>query len=110
MTHRIENGKFIPDSATVLVAGANPDIQVPFRELRLENGEKLLLPTQQGRSDAASLPHVSEPFAPYVSAGNARRVKRTILERARAGEVTAHMEYAAIRESFGYDRDRSRMG
>ena len=109
MTHRIENGKFIPDSATVLVSGASPDIQVPFRELRLENGEKLLLPTQQGRSDAASLPHVSEPFAPYVSAGDARRVKRTILERARAGEVTAHMEYAAIRESFGYDRDRSRM-
>ncbi len=109
MTHKTENNIFKPDRATVLVAGSSPQIQVPFERLQLDNGESILLSTVQGRAAGRQLPHVSGPFAPYVNAGGARRVKKTLLERARAGEVTGHMQYAAIRESYGYSEDHSRM-
>ena len=105
MAHTIENHRFTPDIETVFEEGSSPAVRVPFRQINLENGERIRVSTCEGRSAEKTLPAVSEPYAPYVSVKDARRVTRTILERAKAGEVTPHMEYAAIRESFRYSAE-----
>lgn len=106
MAHLTTNKIFTPDIERISIQGSSPLIKVPFNKINLSNGDSVLVSTVEGPDvNAKTLPKVSETYAPYVIDGDARKVKKTILERAKAGEITPHMEYVAIRESYKSDGD-----
>lgn len=106
MAHLTTNKIFTPDIERISIQGSSPLINVPFNKINLSNGDSVLVSTVEGPDvNAKTLPKVSETYAPYVIEGDARKVKKTILERAKAGEITPHMEYVAIRESYKSDGD-----
>ena len=101
MSHQIENFKFKPDIKRVTIKGSSDDINVPFNKITLSNGEELLVSTVEGPDvENNKLPEVTTSYAPYVIASDVRKTKKTLLERAKDGEITKHMEYVAIRESY----------
>lgn len=107
MAHKTDNQIFTPDIERIHIEGQSSDIKVPFNRINLSNSESVLVSTVEGSdTNAKVLPKISESFAPYVIDGDARKVRKTILDRAKAGECTPHMEYVAIRESFSSDPDK----
>lgn len=81
----------------ILLSGSTPDVQVPFKELTLSNGEQILLSTVAGREpDAKTAPAIR---APWINSRVGDKHK-TQLDYAKAGIVTKEMEYAAVRESY----------
>lgn len=101
MSHQKENYIFTPNIEKIAIEGSSSDIKVPFNKINLDNGQHVLVSTVEGPDvNAITLPEVTESYAPYVITDNARKVKKTILEKAKSGEYTKHMEYVAIRESY----------
>lgn len=86
-----------PVQKQIFLTGSSPDIKVPFKELTLTNGEKLLLSTVEGANpNAKEQPKLR---APWINARVGDKHK-TQLDYAKAGIVTKEMEYAALRESM----------
>ena len=87
----------------IYIEGSSSDIAVPFNEVTLSNGEKILLSTVEGPDvNADRLPSLKAPWVKSSADGDALKVRKTQLDRAKAGEVTKAMEFAAIRESYQY--------
>ncbi|MGN0908055.1 MAG: phosphomethylpyrimidine synthase ThiC, partial [Succinivibrio sp.] len=87
---------YSPDIRKVRIPTSRPGISVPFKELRLSNGERILVQDTSGPMTGKPLPRSRESWG---SSRGGRCVK-TQLEFAREGHVTAEMEYAAVRESM----------
>lgn len=86
-----------PVQKQIFLTGSSPDIKVPFKELTLTNGEKLLLSTVEGANpNAKEQPKLR---APWINARVGDKHK-TQLDYAKDGIVTKEMEYAALRESM----------
>lgn len=106
MSHKIENKQFTPDIQVVKIKGSSDDVAVPFNQINLSNQESILVSRVEGETSTTKiLPKTSLTYAPYVVNAGVNKVKKTILERAKAGEITKHMEYVAIRESYKYGED-----
>lgn len=105
MSHKISNKQFTPDIEITTIKGSSEDVVVPFNKINLSNQTSLLVSRVQGTSEGNNLPKSFSNYAPFVQTGNAKKVKKTILDRAKDGEITKHMEYVAIRESFSYGDD-----
>lgn len=86
-----------PVQKQIFLTGSSPDIKVPFKELTLTNGEKLLLSTVEGANPKAK--EQPKLRAPWINARVGDKHK-TQLDYAKDGIVTKEMEYAALRESM----------
>ena len=76
-------------------------LKVPFKELTLSNGEKILLSDVEGQPrNFPNQPKIASNFVPSYADGDCRKVKKTQLDYAKEGVITPNMEFAAIRESF----------
>jgi len=103
MPHQIINKTFTPDIQTHTIQGSTPDVQVSFNKINLSNGTNVLVSRVQGPDvEGHELPKIAKDYAPYVITDNVKKVKKTLLQRAKDGEITKHMEYVAIRESMKY--------
>ena len=104
----------------IYVPGARPDVQVPFTEVTLSDGEPPVRLYDSGATaaDADDLPPLragwiaerGDTVPVGASGARGRAVLRaapgrrpTQLEAARRGEVTAEMEFAAVREDVPAD-------
>lgn len=87
-----------PDIRKVFVKStSDPKIEVPFSELNLTNGEKILTYTVEGATPGLKkMPDLRKSWIEKRTQG---KVKKTILDKAKEGVITEEMEYAAIRES-----------
>ncbi|MCR5536601.1 MAG: phosphomethylpyrimidine synthase ThiC [Succinivibrio sp.] len=74
-------------------------LQVPFDELTLSNGTKLLIYTTEGPK-TSPLPRRALEWSEHYQDGDACKVRRTQLDYAKAGIITRQMEYVAQRESY----------
>lgn len=93
-----------PDIRRVFVEGSRKDIQVPFNELNLSNGEKILSYTVEGSAPGAMrAPETRRPWIEKRLKAHGRH--KTQLDLAKEGVVTEEMEFAAIRESGKYGQD-----
>ncbi len=76
-------------------------LNVPFKELTLSNGEKILLQTVEGSPENfPNQPKITSGWTESYQDGDARKVKKTQLDYAKEGVITPQMEYVAVRESF----------
>ncbi|MGN0902167.1 MAG: phosphomethylpyrimidine synthase ThiC, partial [Succinivibrio sp.] len=107
MPHQIVENHFIPDIEKVVLEGSKDSIRVPVNKIHLSDGNDITVSTVEGLyADKKVLPDVSGSYAPFVMDGDSRKVKKTLLERAKAGEITDHMEYVSIRESLDNSSSR----
>ncbi|MDY6322895.1 MAG: phosphomethylpyrimidine synthase ThiC [Succinivibrio sp.] len=89
-----------PDIRRVSIRGERDGVEVPFDELNLSNGEKILVNAVSGPQNIqGALPKIGKRFGTSEPSGEVRRCKKTQLEYAREGTITPQMEYVAIRES-----------
>ncbi|WP_406019968.1 phosphomethylpyrimidine synthase [Succinivibrio sp.] len=107
MAHQVINNVFTPDVEKVIIKGDSNDIQVPFNKINLSDSSSLLTSTVEGICENNKLRQISLDYAPYVQDGKAKKVKKTLLERAKEGEITKHMKYVSIRESYSNDLNRN---
>ena len=87
---------YSPDIRKVRIPTSRPGISVPFKELRLSNGERILVQDTSGPGTEGPLPRQRESWG----SSKGGKALKTQLEYAREGHVTAEMEYAAVRESM----------
>ena len=93
--------KFCVNKSRIYIKGSSEEIQVPFDEVTLSNGESILMYTVEGNTDnVRSMPKLREKWHAKIPCGDKFKVKKTQLECAREGIITKEMEYAAIRESY----------
>lgn len=83
---------YSPDIRKIFIKGSRDDIAVPFNELNLSNGEKILSYTVEGGNNFSRKSWIAERHA------GAHRGK-TQLDLAKEGVITPEMEFAAVRES-----------
>ena len=102
MKQTSDYGPFFPHSRKVYVSGAQPGVQVPFREIELahtlnDDGSQKNFNAPIRVYDTAG-PNMEGPLPALRAPWIAGRKHATQLELARAGTVTPEMEFVAIRE------------
>ena len=79
-------------------------LQVPFNEITLSNGEKILTSCVSGDlNNFPNQPRHEERYKDAYTDGDVKKVRKTQLDYAKEGILTEQMEYVAIRESMGVD-------
>jgi len=79
-------------------------LQVPFNEITLSNGEKILTSCVSGDlNNFPNQPRHEERYKDAYTDGDVKKVRKTQLDYAKEGILTEQMEYVAIRESTGVD-------
>lgn len=96
---------YSPDIRSVRINTSREGISVPFKQLCLSNGEKILVQDVSGPQTDGVLPRARESWGGSYKDGEVRKVHKTQLDYAKEGHVTAEMEYAATRESMAYGPD-----
>jgi phosphomethylpyrimidine synthase len=106
-------GAWFPRSRKVYVEGSQPGVRVPFREIELahtlnDDGSQKNFNAPIRVYDTSG-PHTDGPLPALRADWIAKRTHATQLEHARAGTVTAEMEFVAIREQADPEFVRSEL-